>query len=394
MYCQRIKWPLRFFVSMWVGVALLGATNDAQALYIQQQLEQTPIDRLVDNLAAQVEAKPKDAKLRHNLARVHAMAYASKSETAPTVKGRGQTGVWFGYEPRHVPFVNKPTDDPEKLKAAKEHLGKAIERYKEVLKLNPDDLTAQLGYAWCLDQADRDMQAIGEYRKIIKKGWEKESKLRGAPLGGHFIVAEALKYLKPHLDVKRDADEIALIVDRIATLRRLPRFVTPIVIPLEDGLTAMELHNRNAKVLFDADGTGRVQRWTWAHPNAAWLVYDREQTGRITSAIQMFGSVSFWCFWDNGYQALSALDNNGDGQLAGSEINGLALWHDVNSNGISEPGEVRSLAEHNIVSLSCVWQTDAAHPKHIAMSPQGVTFRDGTVRPSFDLILHSQDVEK
>ena len=74
MYSKHVSLPVRFVVCMSVGMALLVANKKAHALYIQQQLEQTPIERLVENLTAQVKAKPKDAKLRHNLARVHAMA--------------------------------------------------------------------------------------------------------------------------------------------------------------------------------------------------------------------------------------------------------------------------------------------------------------------------------
>jgi hypothetical protein len=40
-----------------------------------------------------------------------------------------------------------------------------------------------------------------------------------------------------------------------------------------------------------------------------------------------------------------------------------------------------------IVSLSTVHEHDPTHPDEIAFSPYGVTFRDGTSRPTFDVIL-------
>ncbi len=376
------------------AVAMCSFTRTANARYAQQQLDKTPIDRLVTNLEKQVEANPKNAKLRHNLARVHAMAYASKSETAPTARAGKTLAVWFGYEPRPVPFVNQPTKDEQKLKVAKEHLGKAIARYKEVIKIDPNHFIARLGLGWCLDQADRDMEAINAYRKTIELGWNKEKAMKFGPLGWHSIVAEAHKYLKPHLDPKADAVEIARNEERIAKLRRVPRPVTPIAIPLADGLTASDLEDRSASVFFDADGSNETKRWSWITPNAAWLVYDRERIGKITSALQMFGNVSFWCFWDNGYQALASLDDNDDGTLTGNELDGLSLWHDVNSDGVSDPGEVRPIADHDIIALSCRWNTDARHPDKIATSPQGVMMSDGTKRASFDLILHSRPDEK
>jgi len=100
----------------------------------------------------------------------------------------------------------------------------------------------------------------------------------------------------------------------------------------------------------------------------------------------MFGSVTFWIFWRNGYEALAALDENGDGELRGDELRGLALWHDANGNGISDPCEVRPLAAHGITALSVHFER---HSTGIPFNPVGVTFTDGTVRPSYDWIVRS-----
>ena len=95
-------------------------------------------------------------------------------------------------------------------------------------------------------------------------------------------------------------------------------------------------------------------------------------------------------FWKTGYDALAALDDNHDGQLTGSELDGLALWQDVNGDGISDPGEVRSLADCGIVAISCEREILAGHPDRIVYSPKGVTFKDGTTRPRFDLVLRAR----
>ena len=118
---------------------------------------------------------------------------------------------------------------------------------------------------------------------------------------------------------------------------------------------------------------------------------DRAGKGEITSGLQLFGNVTFWLFWENGYAALAALDDDGDGTLRGDELKGLAIWHDRNGNGVSEPGEAKPLPEHGITAVSCRSERDACHPDRIAFSPRGVTFRDGTTRPTFDLILHARD---
>ena len=104
----------------------------------------------------------------------------------------------------------------------------------------------------------------------------------------------------------------------------------------------------------------------------------------------MFGSVTFWLFWDNGYQAMRALDDDGDGRLAGQELAGLAIWQDRNGNGAAEPGEVKSLASWGIASLSCAYEWDDTNPDSIAFSTAGVMFVDGTTRPTDDIVLQQR----
>jgi len=146
--------------------------------------------------------------------------------------------------------------------------------------------------------------------------------------------------------------------------------------------------DEEAEVVFDLDGTG-PKRWTWIKASAAWLVYDHFGTSRITSGLQLFGNVTFWAFWQNGYHALRALDDDGDGEVRGAELRGLALWHDRNCNGVSERGEVRPVAAWGIEALSTAYRFDATHPDEIPWSSAGVRFADGTVRPTFDVVLRN-----
>src|SRR5262245_52276298 len=52
-------------------------------MFVRVDVENVPVDRVTANLEQQVAAKPTDVKLVINLARVHAMAYAEKSNTLP-----------------------------------------------------------------------------------------------------------------------------------------------------------------------------------------------------------------------------------------------------------------------------------------------------------------------
>ena len=362
----------------------------ARAMFMRPDLEKVPIDRLVKNLEEIADKEPKNYQIRYNLARVHAMAYALKVEMCDTNKKSPTGGAWFGFTPPVVPFAKTvATEDKAKVELAKKHLEKAIATYKATLKVQEDYLPAMLGLAWCIEQSGDKDEAIKAYRTVVTKGWEKESKLKGGPLGGNFITKEAAGYLIPLLDATKDAEEIGILKDRTAQLNKLPRPITPIAIPLRDGLTWRDLEDRNATVTFDADGMG-PRKWSWITKDAGWLVHDPKNTGKITSGLQLFGNVSFWCFWANGYEAMRSLDDNRDGILRGKELDGLAIWHDANGDGICDPGEVRPLSYYGIVGLSCEWQTDPTHPDRIAFSPRGVIFRDGTTRPSFDFILRSK----
>jgi tetratricopeptide (TPR) repeat protein len=315
------------------------------------------------------------------------MAYALKSDTAQVLKKREGNGAWFGYEPRHVPFSVKPTDDAKLQAEAKQHLQMAITWYEKAVKQAPENLSAQLGLAWCVEQSGDKKQAIELYREVIKKAWEKEKDMKMAGLGWHSITGEAGGYLMPLLDADKDKVEIAEIKARSEQLARLPRPITPIAVPLRDGLTVEQLVDRSARVRFDADGSGVEKSWTWITPDAGWLVFDPQQSGQVTSALQMFGNVSFWLFWDNGYQALASLDDNGDGVLSGAELKGLAIWHDANGNGRCDPGEVRPLSAYGIVSLSCRHQATGGDKRMAAYSPEGVRFTNGKSRPTYDIIL-------
>lgn len=374
---------------LWLNCLAIAAAFSAsgRAEYAPVDLEKIPVDRLVRNLEKRVAEHPTQMVPRFNLARLHAMAYAQKINEVQILRGKPDMGAWFGYDPAHVPFKAVKSTDEAKLKAAKLHLEKAIALYESIVKTAPDHLTANLGLAWCIDQSGDKQKAITAYRDVIDKAWPKEKDLKYGGLGVHPVTAEAAGYLIPLLDKEKDKLEIASLQQRVKKLENLPREVTPIAIPLRNGLKASDLEDRAAAVAVDADGSGLLRKWTWITRDAGWLVYAAKPTVKITSALQLFGNVTFWCFWDNGYQALASLDENGDGKLTGKELIGLAIWRDANANGVCEPGEVRPLADYGIIGLSCQCERDNEHPDRIWHSPKGVTYRDGTTRPTFDLVL-------
>ena len=364
----------------------------AHGMYLQPELKDIPLQRLLTNLTERAKAEPANSEVLHQLARTHAMAYASKLGDADAVKTwsggneKKSEQLWFGFEGPNVPYSrNVKVGDGKNTEIAKAHLAMAIATYRQALAAKPTDTTIKLGLAWCQDQAGEKPAAAILYREVAAAAWEIESKRSGGM--GNFVYVETADYLLPLLDPAKDADEIVVLKERKEKLLALPRAVTPLIIPVGERDDLPALVDRAASVRFDLDGSGRQLEWPWLTNAAAWLVFDPQNSGKITSAIQMFGSRSFLLFCADGYEALALLDDNRDGVISGPELTALALWRDENSNGISDPGEVRSVASYGITSLSIHGQP---HETGVPYCPVGVTFKDGTTRPTYDLILQSR----
>ena len=158
-------------------------------------------------------------------------------------------------------------------------------------------------------------------------------------------------------------------------------YVTPIVVPLTANTSFQNLIDLQSPVSFDYSGQGLKLKAGWLKPGAAWLVWDPKEQQKITSGFQLFGSVTWVSSWDNGYLALGSLDDDGDGRIAGEELAGLALWQDLNQNGVSDAGEVRPVRDFDVVSLN---YDHARVTKDFWESSAGVTFGSGETRPTYD----------
>ena len=377
-------------ISVAAALAVMLSTG-GHAIYMRPDLENVPVARLVTNLERELATNPKNPEIHLRLARLYAMAYTANTDELPArvVAGKDQPPkqeAWFGHEPNVLPEKLPP--GTERTAASKTYLQKSLDHYKAAVGLDASSLVARIGLGWALEQSGNRPGAIAEYRKVVEQAWPKEQSAKFAQLGQRFYTEEAARYLIPLLDPKADAPEISELTNRMKQLARVPRPVTPIAIPLSDAATVKTIVDLDAAVPFDADGTGRVRAWTWISDDAGWLVYDGSGRGEITSALQWFGDVTFWTFWKNGYEALGALDDNGDGELRGNELRYLAVWHDANRNGRSERGEVKPVARHGIESLSCKYSAgDGIFTA--AWSQDGVRFAGGRTRPTYDVILRT-----
>lgn len=159
------------------------------------------------------------------------------------------------------------------------------------------------------------------------------------------------------LDLSKDLKDIGESVSDLFGRARVwqPVRVDPLVLDLDgDGI---ETRGIDGTILFDHNGDGIRTGTGWVKADDALLVLDRNGNGTIDSGAELFGVdtvLSNGTKAANGFAALKDLDDNGDNlfDARDAQFANVRLWRDLNQNGISDEGELISLSEAGIVSIS------------------------------------------
>lgn len=235
--------------------------------------------------------------------------------------------------------------------------------------------------------------ACTNYLAAYHAAFPTDAKLRNTPLGGYsslvsYEAGQAFVRLveaetKPSAEFARALPKVKA---GVAKIQKIPKgAITPIIFTMRPVSGISELLAPETVVDFDLRGYGPAERSTWIKTDTALLVWDPEKRGDITSGQQLFGGYTFQLFRANGYDALTALDDNGDGMLTGAELTGIRAWFDTNADGKSAPAEIRDLAELGIVGIAVsITGQDGRHP----MNAHGLLLRDGSTLPTWDWISH------
>lgn len=132
---------------------------------------------------------------------------------------------------------------------------------------------------------------------------------------------------------------------------------SPIVLNFSTSTNDVELTDFDTSTTyFDIDNDGLKERVSWiTGPDQAFLVRDTNSDGVISSQSELFGNAGLTDTVGgneavDGFAKLAELDsdNNGKVDSLDSAWNELQLWFDTNGNGITDAGELQSLANKGV----------------------------------------------
>ena len=132
-----------------------------------------------------------------------------------------------------------------------------------------------------------------------------------------------------------------------------------------------------ATAAFDINADGAADRVTWNSSNDGILAVDLDGNGKIDSGTEIFTPSFGGGNFASGVAALASLDGNGDGVIdaADAAFANLLIWQDANADGVSDAGELSSLADRGIASIAT-----GATPTDEQVDGQAVTARGGFTR--------------
>ncbi|WP_236939894.1 hypothetical protein [Francisella uliginis] len=148
---------------------------------------------------------------------------------------------------------------------------------------------------------------------------------------------------------------LASIISDKFTQAATQRYGDPLVVDLDrDG--KLETTSADGSVLFDHDNDGQATGTGWVNAEDGLLVRDKNLDGQITSGRELFGDNTIKSDGTkavDGFDALSDLDSNSDGVFneQDSAFSEVKVWQDADQDGVTDQGELLSLAEAGISSI-------------------------------------------
>jgi Ca2+-binding RTX toxin-like protein len=158
--------------------------------------------------------------------------------------------------------------------------------------------------------------------------------------------------------------------------------LSPVILDLDgDGVEMMS--RRDSKARFDMDGDGTRDHTGWHGTGDGFLVIDRNQDGLVNDGSEL-SFMTENAAAKSDLDALASLDSNQDRAISSADkrFGELKVWIDANGNGITDAGELKSLADHGIASISLAGRSSdaqAAVGSNLLLAASTFTRTDGSV---------------
>ncbi len=131
-----------------------------------------------------------------------------------------------------------------------------------------------------------------------------------------------------------------------------PSAIDPIILDLDHNGIALTTLDQG--VSFDINADGHQDKIAWTAGTDGILAYDLDGNGKIDNGSEIFSPHFAGGTYVDGLAALATLDSNHDGKIdaADEAFSKLTVWQGLNHNGITDAGELSSLTDHQITSIS------------------------------------------
>lgn len=167
------------------------------------------------------------------------------------------------------------------------------------------------------------------------------------------------------------------------------KFNYPMAIDLDgDGIDTIDINK--SQIYFDVDEDGFREQTGWISKKEAILAIDKNGNGIIDNQSEMFGSTE-----KTGFEELKELDTNGDGIIDSkdTDFNKIRLWQDLNENGVTDEGELKTLSEAGIISINTnSTKVDELNNNNIITEKAIINYADGSSKNLYDVATQYNDM--
>ena len=235
------------------------------------------------------------------------------------------------------------------------------------------------------------IQSLGGNQMLFVAGYDDDEMTAGIRLRG--VSWSAYQILDPdYPGGEAYIQGISDMMDEVYfALNGVERTATdPLILDLDgDGIELAGMSSISP--FYDLDGDGFAERTGWTTGDDGFLAIDLNQDGQINDITELFGDRD-----TSGFDALAVHDLNADGVIDANDavFADLRIWHDINSNGVTDTGELDTLSDHGIASINIT----PANQTLINMTGNEIaaegsyTLSDGTTQSIFDVRLRTDEL--